>query len=327
MDKCYYGYLKNPLELQKASSGGFAASIAKYAIQVKGVVYGVAYTPDYKEAEFIRVTTESDIQRLLGSKYIYANSSAIRGAIFDDIESGKLVICIGLPCNIAGLLAAVRNKGIVADNLITVDLVCGGATLPEVGRQYIEYLEAKHKSDVVDFSVRYKNPDWVPPYLRAVFRNGKVYCKEFYETEYGYAFEHMKRDACYVCTFKGDRHFSDITIGDCWGIQSNELGYNAKGVSVAFVHSEAGETLLKALTDIVLYETNADRMKRSNPRYLTPKPRLPNNEQFRKDFEQFGLHKACIRAYGIKKRLISTMPDGLVRCLRTLKHKMENKKT
>lgn len=79
MDKCYYGYLKNPLELQKSSSGGFAASIAKYAIQVKGVVYGVAYTPDYKGGEFIRATTESDIQRLLGSKYIYANSAKIRG--------------------------------------------------------------------------------------------------------------------------------------------------------------------------------------------------------------------------------------------------------
>lgn len=70
MDKCYYGSLKDRMELRKSSSGGFAASIAKYAIQKQGIVYGVAYTSDFKAAEFIRATTEKDIQRLLGSKYI-----------------------------------------------------------------------------------------------------------------------------------------------------------------------------------------------------------------------------------------------------------------
>lgn len=33
MDKCYYGFLKDTNELCNSSSGGFGASIAKYAIQ------------------------------------------------------------------------------------------------------------------------------------------------------------------------------------------------------------------------------------------------------------------------------------------------------
>lgn len=78
MDKCYYGFLKDTNELCNSSSGGFGASIAKYAIQKDGIVYGVSYTSDFKNAEFIRVTSKGDIQKLLGSKYIYADNSQIK---------------------------------------------------------------------------------------------------------------------------------------------------------------------------------------------------------------------------------------------------------
>ena len=78
MDKCYYGSLKNDDELKKSSSGGFATSISNYVIMNRGVVYGVAYTSDYKGAEFIRVTAKEDIKRLVGSKYIYADNTQIK---------------------------------------------------------------------------------------------------------------------------------------------------------------------------------------------------------------------------------------------------------
>lgn len=92
-------------------------------------------------------------------------------------------------------------------------------------------------SKVIDFSVRYKNPNWRPPYLRAVFENGKVYSKPFYNTDYGIAFKLYGYPSCYECKFKGENHVSDITIGDYWGINDNDECYNSKGVSVAFVHT------------------------------------------------------------------------------------------
>lgn len=325
MDKCYYGSLKDTNELRKSSSGGFATSIAKYVIQKQGIIYGVAYTPDFKGAEFIRATSEKDIQRLCGSKYIYTDNSEIKwgGGIFEDIKSGRMVVLIGLPCNIAGVISTLQNKGIESKNLITVDLVCGGVTPAEVGKQYIEYLEKKNKSSIVEFSVRYKNPNWTPPYLRAVFKNGRVFCKEFYITAYGYAFEHMKRETCYNCRFKGEHYFSDITIGDGWGIDKEDPGYNATGVSVAFVHTEKGNSLLKALRDIVLFEIESEKMKRNNLRYLTPKLKHQSDEQFRIDYLKYGLHKACKKAYGFKKCFIYALPDGIIRSLRRLKYSME----
>ncbi len=241
------------------------------------------------------------------------------GGLFDDIKSGSPVVLIGLPCNIATVMSTLQSQGIEHRNLITIDMVCGGATPAAVGKEYIEYLERKNKSKVVELSVRYKNPNWTPPFLRAVFENGKSYCKEFYETEYGYAFDRMKREACYTCRFKGDNHLSDITIGDGWGISKDDPGYNPAGVSVAFVHSEAGDSLLKELDDIVLFEGDPEELKRSNPRYLTPKPKLQKDEPFRINFQKYGLLKACKKAYSLKKRILNATPEALLKSLRQIK--------
>lgn len=80
MDKCYYGSMKDLSELQKSSSGGFATSIAKYVIQRRGVVYGVAYTSDFRGAEYIRATTDSDMQKLVAqSIYMQITCILLRG--------------------------------------------------------------------------------------------------------------------------------------------------------------------------------------------------------------------------------------------------------
>lgn len=81
------------------------------------------------------------------------------GGLFDDIKSGSPVVLIGLPCNIATVMSTLQSKGIEHRNLITIDMVCGGATPAAVGKEYIEYLERKNKSKVVELSVRYKNPN------------------------------------------------------------------------------------------------------------------------------------------------------------------------
>ncbi|MDE5995258.1 MAG: Coenzyme F420 hydrogenase/dehydrogenase, beta subunit C-terminal domain [Oscillospiraceae bacterium] len=322
MEKCYYGCLHDADELKKSSSGGFATSIAKYAIKNQAVVYGVSYTSDFKGAEYIRASSNEDLIKMIGSKYICANNSQIikAGGIIDDLTSGKKVVLIGLPCNIAGALSVIHSKGLKTDNLITIDLICGGATPSEVGKQYIEYIEKKHKSNVIDFSVRYKNPNWTPPYLRAVFENGDVFCKPFYETEYGFAFEHMKKESCYSCRFKGNNHPSDITVGDGWGLEKSAPGYNRLGVSVAFVHTEAGDNLLKKLTDIDLFEVDSDKMKQSNPRYSTPKPRSEKSKKFTSDYRKYGLIKSCKKSYSLKKRDIDAMPEGLLKSIKSIKH-------
>lgn len=198
-------------------------------------------------------------------------------------------------------------------------MICGGVTPTDVGKQYIEYIEKKYRSKVIEFSVRYKNPNWTPPYIRAVFENGDVMCKPFYETEYGFAFEHMKEASCYSCKYKGDDHMSDITIGDAWGLNEADPAYNHLGTSVAFVHTEKGDQLIRELKDVKLFNGESDAMKKGNPRYMTSKPYTPQNEKFKYYYTKFGLIKACQKVYSFKKRVISIMPDRCIQIIRAVK--------
>ncbi len=79
MDKCYLISMNDPVLLRKSSSGGLGAAVAEYMVKKPGVVYGVSYTADFKRAEFVRATTEQEIDKLLGSKYIYADDGALFG--------------------------------------------------------------------------------------------------------------------------------------------------------------------------------------------------------------------------------------------------------
>lgn len=93
MKECYCGYLQNNEEVRRSSSGGLATAIARHIVGKHGIVYGVAYTSDFKSAEFIRVTTAEDVQKLIGSKYICANTMKIGGwgtIILDILSKNRL---------------------------------------------------------------------------------------------------------------------------------------------------------------------------------------------------------------------------------------------
>lgn len=64
------------------------------------------------------------------------------------------------------------------------------------------------------------------------------------------------RPSCYQCKFKNINRASDITLGDCWGIEkhSPELD-DDKGTSVVLIHSEKGVQLYDAVKAKTTYKT------------------------------------------------------------------------
>ena len=318
----YCGYLKDEEQLRNSASGGIATAIAEYVISQTGVVYGVAYDADFRGAAYYRVDDSKDLWRIKGSKYIKARLEGTYQAVIKDLQEGTLVAFFGLPCEVAGLKTMVNAKHgeKCFGHLITVDLICQGPTTPKVAEQYLEQLEKTYRSKVVEFSVRYKNPHWTPPYLRAVFANGKEYCEQFYETDYGKACSLMSMSPCYSCKFKGDKHVSDLTIGDFWGMGRDDEGYNDKGVSIAFVHSETGENVLHELDSFALFGADTQKALQGNPRYMTSVQKTKQTVKFAQDFERHGLKKACAKTVGIKGRLIRLLPKSLAgRIKRTLR--------
>lgn len=319
--KAYCGYASQETKLQTSSSGGFAAAMSDFILRLNGVVYSVAYTEDFKGAEYIRIDDIEKLPALAGSKYI--RSSGITKELIQnvrtDLSQNQKVLFIGLPCEIAALRNVISKNNYDFSNLICVDLICHGTTYPKVQEEFINALERKYGGKITGFSVRYKNPNWSPSYVRAIFDNGKEYIRELGYTEFGEAFRKMPQSGCLKCKFKGANHRADITIGDYWGIPKNSEAYNKKGVSVAFVHNEKGNDFICSLDNIRLFSANSRFAIEHNLNYAFPVEENEDYNSFRTDFKQLGLHAACVRHYSRRDRIMMNTPQCIISILKALR--------
>ncbi len=321
--RCYSGYHKDTNTLTKSASGGLAMSLSEAMIEARGIVYGVAYTEDFYGAKFIRVSQKEDLTKLQGSKYIFANKSmgerTVYHEVLNDLNAGNQVLFIGLPCDVGALKSVLNKKGFSETNrLLTVDLICHGPTSPKVNEEYVRTLEKRYNSKIIDFSVRYKNPNWTPPYIRAGFKNGRVFLAPFYDTDYGIAFSIWGRPVCYNCAFKGENHKSDITIGDYWEIKENDPGYNKKGVSIAVVYNQNAEDRLLALDSFEYQLVDIDEALNGNPLYFDQRKPHPKRDYFIQVYQKHGLHKACLSSMNKREIVLRYAPESLIQIIRPI---------
>jgi coenzyme F420-reducing hydrogenase beta subunit len=305
--KCFYGYINDETLLRKSSSGGVASSLAKYIISQKGVVYGVRYAPDYHSALYIRIENEAELGLIAGSKYIttkkkLADGRQVFASVLEDLKYGNKVLFFGLPCDVAGLKNYLTKLGECCENLLTVDLICHGPLDSKIHSDYISYLERVNKSKILDFSVRYKKPFWTPVYLMAKFENGTAVVKPLYATDLGIAFAILGKESCYKCQFKGDRHQSDITIGDFWGASKDYQNYNKYGTSVVASHSPMGTEIIMQLKDFVCSEIDEDCALKGNPMYYVPRKKDSRYSRFNDELKSVGLHKAAFHARSFRSK-------------------------
>ena len=156
-------------------------------------------------------------------------------------------------------------------------------------------------------------------YLYAHFDNGKVYCMPFYSTDYGVAFSKMSLSKCYNCDFKGDNHTSDITIGDYWGAENSDIGYNKYGTSIAFVHSECGKNFIESLKeDFHLYSADAKKALDNNPAYSASINRNAKSDVFKEYFNKYGLKRAVKKTSSVKTKIGRIIPLRVKKMLKKI---------
>ena len=119
--KSYAAKIQDSNITRGCTSGGIATALSLRTIKGGGVVYGAAFVP-HEGVRHIRVVDEEQLELLKGSKYVesYIDAS-IYTAVCDDLKSGKDVLFIGTPCQVA----AVENVSVVR-KLRTISFVCGG---------------------------------------------------------------------------------------------------------------------------------------------------------------------------------------------------------
>ena len=284
------GYIENNKKLYNSASGGIATALSEYFIDNNGVVAGVEYIDDFKNARYIMIDNKKDLNRVKSSKYIQSDKNSIYKKVREKLNNNSKVLFIGLPCECAGLKSFLNKE---YNNLYTCALICMGPTSPKVSKEYIEHFEKEKNSKVTAFNLRSKVKGWGPPnHIKIEFENGEEYIKPFNETEYGHAFQILNKPSCLNCKFKIKNTKADITIGDYWGKEKKDKIYNRQGVSIIFIHNPKMEEIIDQLKNFRKVEKNYQEAILNNEMIIISRKKDKRRERYSKNFIEKGLFYA-----------------------------------
>ena len=190
---------------------------------------------------------KEELSKLRGSKYVQSNTNYVFKEVRKQLIKEKKVLFSGCPCQIAGLK---KFLGKDYENLYTVDFICHGIPSQNTFDRYIEFVEKRYKSKVIEFFFRDKSKGWHTSSVKVTFENGKKYSKFITEDMYmrGFLNNIYCKQSCHNCKFRNHRSGSDITLADYWGAEVEECDIDDnKGLSLVIVNSIKGELLKKSI--------------------------------------------------------------------------------
>lgn len=248
----YIAYALDEQLRKQSSSGGIFGIIAHEILHDGGVVFGAAYDDAYR-VRHIHIENESDMRILQGSKYVQSDIGDTYNEAFKVLKQGRKVFFTGTACQIAGLK---QFLGRDYDNLLTADVLCHGTPSPKLWKMYIDYLKKVNNSDIYSVNFRDKSIGWKRFSMRVQFDNNEL-CEPFYNNKYMNMFlgNICLRPSCHACHFKSLTRPSDITMGDCWGIENYKPELDDDmGASVVLINSEKGLRLFEKVSDRLIYK-------------------------------------------------------------------------
>ena len=282
---------KNEQIRLNSSSGGFFTMLASKIIEHDGIVYGAAFSPNFKRVRHIGIETAEELRLLRGSKYIQCeNDRMLFREIKSKLKDGRLVLFSGTPCQVEGLKSFLGKD---YENLLTADMICHGVPSPEVWRSYLAELEKENGSPVCSVNFRNKVSGWKKYSFSAQFENGRDFTVIVTENPYMRAFVRSVtiRKSCYSCPFRKLERISDFTMADFWGCEkaAPEMNDNT-GITLTFINSEKGAEFFGGLSDTETSEIDkADALRENQSMYIQTDYNF-NRDYF---FDNFGKSPAA----------------------------------
>ena len=272
-----------------SSSGGIFSMLARNVIARGGIVFGVAFSEDFRSACHIAVESEADLARLRGSKYFQASTADSFAAVRSALVGGREVLFTGTPCQIKALRLYLGAKLCASPLLLLVDIICHGVPSPATWATYLD--RCAGNDEVVDVQFRDKAPSgWHSFCLRAIASSAdglRTISATHREDLFMQSFLRNVnlRPSCYGCRSRGGSSGSDITIGDFWSPPS-QLDDN-RGLSAVMVYTERGKEALGA-TNAALSGVEYARVAQGNPclehNVARPRSRKIFWKHYRSDF-------------------------------------------
>ncbi len=267
VDKCtndneellvYAGWNVNNDIRNHCASGGVFYTLAKEVLRRGGVVIGAAFSDDYYNVEHLIVKNEKELNKLLRSKYVQSDTKNVFSDIKEFLDKGITVLFSGTPCQIFGLISFFGFK---PKNLILCEVFCYGVPSPMVYQKYVEYLENKYSSKVVNVNFKDKRYGWDYYTTCITFASGKkifVFGGDSYRyfMKTGYSL----RPSCLHCNYNFKNSVADFTLGDFYTYKKYiDVEAPKSGINCIVVHNESANELLKSLeSEILLIKVNEE---------------------------------------------------------------------
>lgn len=249
----YAAHNNDKTVIEHSSSGAVFPEIAKKVVEMGGVVYGAAYNELFS-VEHIRIDNTSGISKLLGSKYVQSESYPVFPLIKRDLDNCRRVLFVGTPCQVSSLRIYLGKE---YEGLYLIDFVCHGVPSPDYWQKYLNCIQKRFLDNerITGVNFRYKG-DFEGTKLKIESKNHE-YIKDAAQDPFYTAFSKnlSLRPSCYNCNYKGTARASDITLGDCWGIEKiDPESFNASGTSLVMTQSEKGKQLFESISDRIAYK-------------------------------------------------------------------------
>ena len=284
--------VQNEIRNHSASGGAFRALVD--AVSDNAVVFGVEWQSRNK-AVHAKATKEDAYDRFSKSKYVQSIIGSTYREVKSCLDSDQDVLFVGTPCQVAGLCSYLKKE---YSNLLCVDLVCHGVPSSKV---LLRYFESKDKSGCqvsgIDFreKVRKHQGKVDSKCAKLHFSNGKFRIVDYESSGFlrGFACGLFFRPSCAECPFACAERISDLTIGDAWGIETENPSLNPhEGVSLLLVNTDKGNYEVSCMQDqMILHEVSIEKMVSGNGRLKSPDKGHPSRDVFFRRFESEDFEK------------------------------------
>lgn len=304
LKNAYGGWHNDKSVVRTSSSGGAFTAIADYILSREGVVYGAAYSEDYKSV-LIRSTDDTNLDNIKRSKYVESYVGLAFRNIKSDLMKERMVLFCGTPCQVAGLKRYLQKE---YSNLVTVDFACGGLTSHKIFEEYMNDLEKKYRGQISSVNFRAGLYGWKNYSLKVDFDNGRSYKTPSEIDPYVYSFMYSRcanRDNCLDCKFRNN-HYSDFVVADFWKwFEYSNLKNDETGISLILTNSDKAEAMMPEIEKVMHLEQLDINQAMYNCFVKPPvtKAFLAKKSKFFSDYEKTGLRTAAINSgmlHGIK---------------------------
>ncbi len=282
---CYVARHRSMEVRWNSRSGGAFTAISDVILEKGGVVYGAVINENFiTQHQRGSIKEERDLMR--GSKYVQSDMRNALLLIKKDLQENRQVLFTGTPCEVDAVKKLAEFLG-KEEQLVTTDFICHGVPSPAIWKDYLKLYD-----HVTSIEFRDKKRFGWGDHQETIISNGKAVHSKVFTTLYYQNF--INRPSCHECPYAKFEHYSDITIGDCWGVEKIAPRFNTddSGVSMIFWNSARGELVLQeAMQEMEIIKRTIKEMDQPVMKSQGMGTTMPNvnRDNFWNDYKKRGI--------------------------------------